>query len=86
MIGTEHSPKSTLIKALNNEHKRKITMEIILPEQLVPVKWVLRSKTKRKKSVRLIILNKNTCKILRHIYITLKIIKWSDYVTVRGIW
>ncbi len=68
MIGTEHSPKSTLIKALNNEHKRKITMEIILPEQLVPVKWVLRSKTKRKKSVRLIILNKNTCKILRQIF------------------
>ncbi len=47
-----HRTQSTLIKALNNEHKRKITMEMILPEQLVPVKWVLRSKTKRKKSVR----------------------------------
>jgi len=32
MIGTDNSPKSTLIKALNNEHKRK------KPEELVPVK------------------------------------------------
>ncbi len=63
-----HRTQSILIKALNNEHKRKITMEIILPEQLVPVKWVLRSKTKLKKSVRLIILNQNTCKILRQIF------------------